>query len=132
MQKEKEMQKEKQKGYAPSFVASPPEVVVDSDSTLPPSQNKRRMVHRTVDDTEQLVVVQELPTTDAATQNICVNQVTGPSVGVATASGKLSATQAAAYVIQAAPSFSSTMADPGLSQVVYTELTQVKQPVHIP
>ena len=133
-------EKEKEKGNAPSLGTPPPEVVVaesiDSDSAPPPSQNIRRAVRRTVDHIDQSVVVQELPTTDAvctSTQNICVSQVTGPSVDVVTATGKLLAhAQAAAYAREAAPDFSSTMADPGPRQVVHTETTQLKHPVHIP
>ena len=91
------------------------------------------MVRRTVGDIDQLVV-QELPTTDAkATQNICVSQVTGPCADVAMATGKVPATaQATAYASQAALGISTTMADPGPRQVVHTEPTQFKQPVHIP
>jgi len=127
---------EKEKGNAPSLGTPPPEVVVaesiDSDSALPPSQNIRRAVRRTVDHIDQSVVVQELPTTDAvctSTQNICVSQVTGPSVDVVTATAHA---QAAAYAREAAPDFSSTTADPGPRQVVHTETTQLKHPVHIP
>ena len=67
-------EKEKEKGNAPSLGTPPPEVVVaesiDSDSAPPPSQNIRRAVRRTVDHIDQLVVVQELPTTDAVCKKV--------------------------------------------------------------
>jgi len=138
LQREKEIQKEKQKGTAPTVVVSQPEIVVaestDSDSTPPPSQIRKRVVHRIVDDTEHLVVVQEIPTTDAmctSSQLIGVSQVTGPCVGMAT--GKVpAAAQATAYASPADLGYSTTMADPGLRQVVHTGATQPAHPVHNP
>ena len=106
--KEKEIQTEKQMGTSPSTdVVSQSEMVVaessDSDSPPSPSQPKRRVVRRIVDNTEHLVVVQELPTTDVmctSSQHIGLSQVTGPCVCMAT--GKVPVvTQAPAYACPA-------------------------------
>jgi len=136
LQREKEFQKEKQMGTAPSTdVVSQPEIVVaessDSDSTPPPSQIRRRVVRRIIDNTEHLVVVQELPTTDVmctSSQHIGVSQVTGPCVGMATSKVPV-VTQAPAYASPADLGYQTTMADPGLRQVVHIGATQVAHPV---
>jgi len=137
--KEKEIQTEKQMGTPPiTDVVSQSEIVVaessDSDSPPPPNQTRRRVVRRIVDNTEHLVVVQELPTTDVmctSSQHIGVSQVTGPCVGMAT--GKVPvAAQAPAYASPADLCYQTTMADPGLRQVVHIGATQVAHPVRNP
>jgi len=144
LQREKEFQKEKNsetktKGVCPStVVVSQPEIVVaestDSDTTPPPSQIRKRVGRRIVDDTEHLVVVQELSTSDAmctSSQHIGISQVTGPCVGMATGK-EPAAAQAPAYANPADLGCPSTMADPGLRQVVHTGATQLVNPVPIP
>ena len=126
-------------GTSPSTdVVSQSEMVVaessDSNSPPPPSQPKRRVVRRIVDDTEHLVVMQELPTTEAmctSTQHNGVSQVTGPCVGMAT--GKVPVTaQAPAYTSPADLGHQTTMANPGRRQLVRMGATQVAHPIHNP
>jgi len=91
-------------------------------------------VRRIVDDTEHLVVMQELPTSEAmctSSQHIGVSQVTGPCVGMAT--GKVPVTaQAPAYASPADIGHQTTMANPGRRQLVRMGATQVAHPVHNP